>query len=130
MLYEVWRLSIKKKKMWVIDFHIWRDFDFDLICTKIKSPWAVVGVFHPTKYEKYILKTVDANRQKEKLKKFFWGDFHWLMMIYLWILIDHQAVAKLEKNMKQELYTEAVCLQSKSSVFYFTLFTLSLLLSK
>lgn len=116
--------------MWVIDFHIWRDFDFDLICTKIKSPWAVVGVFHPTKYEKYILKTVDANRQKEKLKKIFWGDFHWLMMIYLWILIDHQAVAKLEKNMKQELYTEAVCLQSKSSVFYFTLFTLSLLLSK
>lgn len=118
------------KKMWVIDFHIWRDFDFDLICTKIKSPWAVVGVFHPTKYEKYILKTVDANRQKEKLKKFFWGYFHWLMMIYLWILINHQAVAKLEKNMKQELYTEAVCLQSKSSVFYFTLFTLSLLLSK
>lgn len=65
MLYEVWRLSIKKKK-WVIDFHICRDFDFDLICTKIKSPWAVVGVFHPTKYEKYILKTVDANGQKEK----------------------------------------------------------------
>lgn len=23
------------KKMWVIDVHIWRDFDLDLICTKM-----------------------------------------------------------------------------------------------